>query len=104
LYVGDSYAAAQNDLALTYKEWSSIKRGFKLDSERILCDRAWTNVDLERIVDRQLLVSGHVKPRGKQLEHWEVMENNVLGHYRGLFCFHIFFGFLLTWRFIIPMS
>lgn len=79
-WISDSYPAGKyKDITITEKEWNSLKKDLSSDSERILCDRAWPNESLSNLEDRKLLVSGHVKPIGKELE----AENAVLGHFRG---------------------
>jgi len=89
-WISDSYPAGANqDITITKNEWSDLKKELRSDSERILCDRAWSNEVLEQFEDRKLLLSGHVKPHNKPLEPWQVAENEILGHYRGKFLMKI---------------
>lgn len=73
------------------KSGQLLSENFSSEFERILCDRAWTNEALVPFGDRKLIVSGHNKPKGKDLTPWQLAENEILGHYRGKNFFFFFF-------------
>jgi len=81
MWLSHTYPAGKfQDITITKKEWNSLKRGFR-SVEHCLADRAWSN---ESLGDQTFLVSGHIKPKKRELTEQQVAENDVLGHFRGI--------------------
>jgi len=79
-YVGESYPAGKwPDISITKREYPEIKKRIR-HTERRLVDLGWSS----EMANTEFFIFGHKKTKNTNLEDWQIAENKVLGHYRGI--------------------
>ena len=75
-------AGPNNDINIHTIEYNSIIKKLDKRGDSVLVDLGWWS---ETVKNDSFFIVGHKKPRKGKLSEEQTNENDVLGHFRGLF-------------------